>query len=90
MVAILVGEDGKRKPAEIWFTRVVTTPGSIYGLAIEASSSDAAQVSSYTAALRALPAVERAEVTNLKTAGNTATFILEVSFKPDALKPPHA
>lgn len=90
MVAILVGEDGKRKPAEIWFTRVVTTPGSIYGLAIEASSSDAAQVSSYTAALRALPAVERAEVTTIKTAGNTATFILEVSFKPDALKPPHA
>jgi hypothetical protein len=90
MVAILVGDDGKRKPAEIWFTRVVTTPGSIYSLAIEASSSDAAQVSSYTAGLRALPAVERAEVTNLKTAGNTATFILEVSFKPDALKPPHA
>jgi hypothetical protein len=90
MVAILVGDDGKRKPAEIWFTRVVTTPGSIYGLAIEASSSDAAQVSSYTATLRALPAVERAEVVNLKTAGNTATFILEVSFKPDALKPPHA
>jgi hypothetical protein len=89
MVAILVGDDGKRKPAEIWFTRVVTTPGSIYSLAIEASSSDAAQVSGYTATLRSLPAVERAEVTNLKTAGNTATFILEVSFKPDALTPPH-
>lgn len=90
MVAILVGDDGKRKPAEIWFTRVVTTPASIYSLAIEASSSDAAQVSGYTAALRALPAVERAEVTNLKTAGNTATFILEVSFKPEALNPPHS
>lgn len=89
MVGILVGDDGKRKPAEIWFTRVVTTPGSIYSLAIEASSSDAAQVSGYTAALRSLPAVERAEVTNLKTAGNTATFILEVSFKPEALNLPH-
>ncbi len=86
MINVLFEE--KRKPAEITFIKVITLPQTgIYTLTIEASSSDAAKVPVYEATLRNLPMLQRVEIRDYKTRGETATFSLIVTFKPDSLKP---
>jgi hypothetical protein len=80
--------EDNRKPAEITFIKVITLPQTgIYTLTIEASSSDAAKVPVYEATLRNLPMLQRVEIRDYKTRGETASFSLVVTFKPDSLKP---
>jgi hypothetical protein len=84
MITVLIGG----KPAEITFTRVVTsTQSGIYTLTVDATSTNAGQVSVYRSALEKLPACEKVEVRNLQTRGDTATFTLWIAFKPDAIAP---
>jgi len=86
MVNVLFEDN--RKPAEITFIKVITLPQTgIYTLTIEASSSDAAKVPLYEATLRNLPMLQRVEIRDYKTRGETATFTLVVTYKPDSLKP---
>lgn len=86
MINVLFEEN--RKPAEITFIKVITLPQTgIYTLTIEASSSDAAKVPVYEATLRNLPMLQRVEIRDYKTRGETATFTLVVTYKPDSLKP---
>jgi hypothetical protein len=80
--------EDNRKPAEITFQRVVTLPQTgIHTLTIDATSSTAGQVSVYEATLRNLPMIQRVEVRDLRTRGETATFTIVVTFKPDTIKP---
>jgi len=80
--------EDNRKPAEITFSRVVTLPQTgIHTLTIDATASNAGQVSVYEATLRNLPMIQRVEVRDLRTRGETATFTLVVTFKPDTIKP---
>lgn len=86
MITLLAGG----KPAEITFTKVATStapPNGIYTLTVEATSTNAGQVSIYHSALEKLPSCEKVEIRNLKTRGDTATFTLWVVFKPEAIAP---
>lgn len=83
--------EDNRKPAEITFLRVVTLPQTgIYTLTVDASASNAAQISVYEATLRNVPLLQKVEVRDLRTRGETATFTLAVTFKPDAVRPAEA
>lgn len=80
--------DQNRKPPEITFTRVVTLPQTgKYTLTVDATSTNVGLVSVYETTLRALPTIERVDVRDFRTRGETATFTLVVTFKPDTLKP---
>ncbi|MBI4624856.1 MAG: hypothetical protein HY736_16775 [Verrucomicrobia bacterium] len=84
MITIL---DGGR-PGEITFTRVVaSTQTGIYMLTVDATATNAGQVSVYRSALEKLPSCEKVEIRNLQTRGDTATFTLVVTFKPEAIAP---
>jgi hypothetical protein len=83
--------EDNRKPAEITFLRVVTLPQTgIYTLTVDASASNAAQISVYEATLRNVPLLEKVEIRDLRTRGETATFTLAVTFKPEAVRPAEA
>ncbi len=80
--------EDNRKPAEITFLRVVTLPQTgIYTLTIEATATNTAQVAVYEASLKNLPMIQRVETRDLRTRGETATFTLVVTFKPDTIRP---
>jgi hypothetical protein len=86
MITLLLDDD--RLPAEIQFTRVVTTPQTgIYTITVEAKSTNVGQIGVYEAKLRNLPMIQKVETRIGQTVGNTATFTLVVAFKPDTIKP---
>jgi hypothetical protein len=76
-----------RKPAEIVFTRATVSPATgIYTITIAAMSTSIPQVGPYVATLRSLPMVARVDLKDERTRGDTETFTLVVTFKPEALK----
>lgn len=75
----------EKKPPTIWFVR--TTTSGLYSLNVEAYTSSPAALSTYRAALAAVPEIERVEVPDQRTRDNVMTFTLVVTFRPDALKP---
>ncbi len=88
MVTALVGADTdrKRKPDEIIFTRVQTRPeGGLYKLFVQARTTNAAQIPAYESQLKALPEFQDVRVNILQGLGDR--FDLEVTFKPEFLKP---
>lgn len=87
MVTLLVGVDGKRKPADIFFTRVETRPAAgLYTLFVQAQTTNSAQIPVYESQLNAMPEIAGpVKVTILPGQGDR--FELEVTFKPDHLKP---
>lgn len=87
MVTLLVGVDGKRKPPEIFFTKVETRAAAgLYTLFVQAQTTNSAQIPVYESQLNALPELARpVRVTILPGQGDR--FELEVTFKPDQLKP---
>ena len=82
MITYMVDEN--RKPQEIVFTRVTVT--GIYSIAINARSTNIAQVGVYAATLRHLPNIARVDIQDENVRGDTETFTLVVTFKPDTLK----
>ena len=86
MVTLLVGVDGKRKPPEIYFTRVETRPAAgLYTLFVQAQTTNSAQIPVYESQLNAMPELAGpVRVTILPGQGDR--FELEVTFKPDQLK----
>ena len=86
MLTVLVGVDGKRKPDEIFFTRIETRPAAgLYTLFVQAQTTNSAQIPVYESQLKALPELENVRVTILPGQGDR--FELEVTFKPDQIKP---
>ncbi|MSU65463.1 MAG: hypothetical protein EXS38_05020 [Opitutus sp.] len=86
MITIVIGEDGApRKPAEITFVRAYSS--GLYTLLVEASTNNIGLVAVWENTVRQLPACESVEIRNLRPRGESATFQLVVTFKPDALKP---
>jgi hypothetical protein len=83
MLSVLVGPDTKRKPADIWFTKIETI--DLYTLRVEARTTNTGLISSYKAQLLALPEVQNVEEKILGPQGDS--FELIVTFKPDGLKP---
>jgi hypothetical protein len=83
----MMAADG-RKPPEIMFTRVTTQPQTgIYTITINATSTSIPQVGVYLATLRNLPAIAHVDIRDERTRGDTETFTLVVTFKPDTLRP---
>lgn len=75
----------ERKPSTVTFTRTATN--GLHALVIDAYATSPDAVSSYQAALNALPVLEKVEVRDQRTRDNTMTFSLTVTFKPGAVKP---
>lgn len=87
MLTVLVGVDGKRKPDEIFFTRIETRPASgLYTLFVQAQTTNAAQIPVYESQLKTLPEVQDVRVSIAAGTGDTR-FELEVTFKSDQIKP---
>lgn len=83
----MMAADG-RKPQEIMFTRVTTLPQTgLYTLTVNATSTSIPQVPIYLATLRNLPQVAHVDIQDERTRGDTETFTLVVTFKPEALQP---
>lgn len=86
MITVVIGEDGTpRKPAEITFVRAYSS--GIYTLLVEASTNNIGLVAVWENTVRQLPACESVEIRNLRPRGESATFQLVVTFKPDVLRP---
>jgi len=88
MLGMLVGEHLERKPGDIVFTKVQTLPArGLYTLIVEAQTNNPPQIPVYESALKSSPMIENAEARMGPTNGNTATFTLTVTFKPETIKP---
>lgn len=86
MIALLLQDE--RRPPEIMFRNVqASTQAGLYTLTVEGYAMSASLYPGYVATLRKLPSILRVEDRDFRTQGDRATFILVVTFKPDALKP---
>jgi hypothetical protein len=75
-----------RKPPEIVFKRATVSPATgINTITIAAESTSIPQVGPYLAILRNLPMVAHVDLRDERTRGDTETFTLVVTFKPDTL-----
>jgi len=81
----MLGLINERRPRSIQFLRATTRGNNL--LEVEAQTPNAADVGNYEAALRALPALARVETRDLRARENLLTFVLVVTFKPDAGRP---
>ncbi|HET7535482.1 MAG TPA: hypothetical protein VFJ90_03455, partial [Candidatus Didemnitutus sp.] len=71
------------RPDAIRYTRCATNGQN--SLEIEAQTSNASSVGVYETALRAIPALARVEIRDLRLREGVTTFQLSVTFKPGAL-----
>lgn len=71
------------RPRTIQFIR--TTTSGHYTLVIDGQTESVGDVAVYSAALSALPSCEKVELKGPDTRGRVATFIITVTFKPEAL-----
>lgn len=89
MLLQLIGEDGQRKPGDIWFTRVsAEAKQGLTTLFVEGRTSNAAQINAYEAVLRKLPSVSKVDAPLQQVRGDQAQFTLTAVFKPEALQTP--
>jgi hypothetical protein len=70
------------RPASITFTSTVTSGRT--ALEITAQTGNADDVGNYETALRALDALEKVEIRDLRARDGVTTFVLAVAFKPVA------
>jgi len=82
------GNPGTQKPVSIQFVRTVTS--GLYTLEIEAQTKVGGDLALYQAALRNNPTVASVEVTKQDVRDATTTFVLMITFKPEALASPAA
>lgn len=75
----------EKRPSDIQFVSAQTA--GLYTIRVSAKTNNAGQISLYQNALEKLPACEHVEVIDPRTRGDTATFTLVVTFKPDSVKP---
>lgn len=82
----VAGNPGTQKPASVQFIRTVTS--GLYTLEIEAQTKVGGDLALYQAALRQNPAVASVEVAKHDLRDATTTFVLVITFKPEALAAP--
>ncbi len=82
----VAGNPGTQKPASVQFIRTVTS--GLYTLEIEAQTKVGGDLALYQAALRQNPAVASVEVAKHDLRDATTTFVLVITFKPEALAMP--
>lgn len=88
MVTQVVGESNDRQPSDVQFTRVHAEKSQgLYTLYIEGKTDNQPQVNAYEATLKNLPSVQSAEARFTQTRGSSATFTIQVVFKPGSLNP---
>ncbi|MBL9214837.1 MAG: hypothetical protein JNG83_05115 [Opitutaceae bacterium] len=75
----------QQRPNSIQFVRATTT--GLFALEIEAQTANAADVGQYEAALRASPQLAGVETRDLRSREGVTSFVLTVTFKPEALHP---
>ena len=76
------------QPGDIVFTKVQTLPAPrLYTLVVDAQTNNPPQIPVYESTLKSSPLIEAAEARMGPTNGNTATFTLTVTFKPETIKP---
>jgi hypothetical protein len=91
MVTQVIGENNERIPGDLQFTRVHAEKSSgLYSLFIEGKTDNQPQVTAYEATLKNLPSVQSAEAKFTGTRGTSATFSIQVTFKPGVLNPTSA
>lgn len=82
----VAGNPGTQKPVSVQFIRTVTN--GLYTLEIEAQTKVGGDLALYQAALRQNPAVASVEVAKHDVRDATTTFVLVITFKPEALAMP--
>lgn len=82
----VAGNPGTQKPASVQFIRTVTS--GLYTLEVEAQTKVGGDLAAYQAALRQNPAVASVEVAKHDLRDATTTFVLVITFKPEALAAP--
>lgn len=82
----VAGNPGTQKPASVQFIRTVTS--GLYTLEVEAQTKVGGDLAAYQAALRQNPAVASVEVAKHDLRDATTTFVLIITFKPEALVAP--
>lgn len=88
MVTQVVGENNERIPGDLQFTRVHAEKSQgLYSLFIEGKTENQPQVNAYEATLKNLPTVQSAEARITQTRNLSATFNIQVTFKPGVLNP---
>lgn len=88
MIMAVIGAKKDILPREIYFARIYTTPASgIYTISFDAQTTNVGLIPNFKSTLKALPQVENVETKDERTRGDTGTFTLIVTFKPDAIKP---
>jgi hypothetical protein len=88
MLTQLSGVNRETMPADLFFTRMLAdSKNGLYTLRLEGQTNNSGQMSLYKSALEKLPACEKVELQPGVTRGDTATFLLIVTFKPEALQP---
>lgn len=78
----------EKRPGEVQFTRVQADQSrGLYAIVVEGTTTNAAQLNVYEAALKAqTAAIDRVE-NSIQIRGERATFMMTVTFKAEALKP---
>ncbi len=82
----VAGNPGTQKTASVHFIRTVTS--GLYTLEVEAQTKVGSDLAAYQAALRQNPAVAAVEVAKHDLRDATTTFVLMITFKPEALAAP--
>ncbi len=82
----VAGNPGTQKPVSVQFIRTVTN--GLYTLEVEAQTKVGGDLALYQAALRQNPAVASVEVAKHDVRDATTTFVLVITFKPEALAIP--
>lgn len=82
----VAGSPGTQKPVSVQFIRTVTN--GLYTLEVEAQTKVGGDLALYQAALRQNPAVASVEVAKHDVRDATTTFVLVITFKPEALAMP--
>ena len=72
------------RPDSVVFQRVVTR--GLLKLEVEAQAQNAEDVGRYTTALKTQSGIASAEARDIRTRDGAMSFILDVEFKPEALK----
>jgi hypothetical protein len=73
------------RPPSIQFTN--TTTSGLYTLEIQAQTGAQGEIDAFESALRQQPACEQVEVRDLVVRSGVSTFVVIITFKPDAVKP---
>jgi Tfp pilus assembly protein PilN len=80
----MLSEINPSRPDSVVFQRTVTR--GLRGIEIEAQAGNAEDVSTYTTALKALPALAEVKTREVRSRDGVTSFVLAIEFKADAFR----